>query len=81
MTCPQYAVGRQSLNKKQIPRTPQPFMRSPVEAAFNAPVHKEEYRGRWEDVDMVMIQGFVLLLPALSRQGNRLWTMMVMKTS
>lgn len=25
-------------------------MRSPVEAAFNAPVHKEEYRGRWEDV-------------------------------
>lgn len=56
-------------------------MRSPVEAAFNAPVHKEEYRGRWEDVDTVMIQGFVLLLPALSRQGNRLQTMMVMKTS
>lgn len=55
-------------------------MRSPVEAAFNAPVHKEEYRGRWEDVDMVMIR-VVLLLPALSRQGNRLQTMMVMKTS
>ena len=42
-------LGDKSLNKKQIPRTPQPFMCSPVQAAFNAPAHKEEHRRWWED--------------------------------